>query len=272
MPLRSNKSVPNSVSPPPAVANKSIAIVPLVEASLARNAEERIVTPVLPSVPAPFRIDLQNRNTRTPLTLLFDNSPSCSSFHATQVSTMDSCTGQLRSMPTITRSLLINVIQFGSPVADMTGYREIAEFEMPPIRPFPSTPIHQALDAATESFEALCGKLQEAGIERTESVCVISTDGCPDVGSRELLTESIARFHAACRRWSQTPIVVGIGQSVDKDVLKAMATTYPPIALEQMNAEVLVPFIEKLAVSASRSRRGRDRISIELPTGMKPLE
>ena len=70
-------------------------------------------------------------------------------------------------------------------------------------------------------------------------------------------------------RW--TNLVVGVGNKLDEAILKKLPNAIPPLHIEELNAAVLMPFIQKIARQVSESRRGQ-KIELELPDEINTLD
>ena len=177
---------------------------------------------------------------------------------------------ELRGIPTTTRSVLMNVVQIGTPPA-ATGFHEIARFRVPSLHVARSTPLDTALDRMTHDLGGLCADLRAAGIERTDSVVILTTDRFANDATPEVLAKSVEAFLAVGKKWSVTNLVVGVGSRLNVDLLKRLANVIPPLHIEELNAGVLMPFIQKVARQVSESRRGQ-KIELELPDGIETLD
>lgn len=215
-------------------------------------------------------LDPGNRSSRALVAWLIDGSPSVAEQHAAQRAQTESAFAELRRHPIAGRSVMFNLVQIlNVPVS--TGFADIARFKLPPFLAGESTPIHTALGLAVADCEAVAAKLRALGFERTEGVAVLTTDDFANGGTAPEIDESVRRFIGAAKRLSITPVVVGVGPRLDVAFLKSLTTTIPVLHLEEFRPDILLPFIQKVAVSASMSRRGQD-IEIELPPDLKPIE
>ena len=215
-------------------------------------------------------LDLSNRTTRTPIGWITDGSPSMTGFTQLQLDSAKSMVGELRSIASTSRSVMMNIVQLGTPPV-ATGFREIAQFQVPPLHVASSTPLHTALDRMTNDLGGLCSDLRAHGIERTDSVAIITTDGFANDFGPGALDKSIDAFLAVGKKWSVTNLVVGVGSKLDAELLKKLANAIPPLQIEELNASVLMPFIQKIARQVSESRRGQ-KIELELPDGIETIE
>lgn len=215
-------------------------------------------------------LDLLNRTTRTPLGWITDGSPSMTGFTQLQLDAAVTMVGELRSIPTTARSVLMNVVQLGTPSV-ATGFHEIAKFQVPPLHVARSTPLHTALDLMTNDLGGLCSDLRANGIERTDSVVIITTDGFANDTTPEVLSKSIDAFLGIGKKWSVTNLVVGVGSKLNETLLKKLANAIPPLHIEELNAAVLMPFIQSIAKQLSVSRP-RQNIVMELPDGIETIE
>lgn len=222
------------------------------------------------AAPLASALDQANRATRTPLGWVTDGSPSMTGFTQLQLDSAVAMVGELRAIPTTARSVLMNVVQIGTPPA-ATGFHEIAAFRVPPLHVAKSTPLHSALDRMTHDLGGLCSDLRPAGIERTDSVVILTTDGFANDAPPEVLAKSVEAFLEVGKKWSVTNLVVGVGSRLNVDLLKTLANVIPPLHIEELNAGVLMPFIQKVARQVSESRRGQ-KIELELPDGIETLE
>jgi uncharacterized protein YegL len=134
-----------------------------------------------------------------------------------------------------------------------------------------STPLHAALERITHDLGGLCSDLRAQGIERTESVVIITTDGFANGGGAHGIDQYIEKFLEMGKKWSVTNIVVGVGASLNEPLLKKLANSIPPLQIEELNAALLMPFIQKIAVKVSQSRRGQ-AIELDLPEGINTIE
>ncbi|MFO0936221.1 MAG: hypothetical protein U0798_06875 [Gemmataceae bacterium] len=215
-------------------------------------------------------LDLTNRATRTPLGWVTDGSPSMTGFTQQQLDSAVSMVAELAQLPITSRSVLMNIVQIGTPPVS-TGFQEIGQFQVPPLNVAKSTPLHTALDQLTNDLGGLCSDLRVNGIERTDSVVIITTDGFANDTTPEILAKSIDAFLAMGKKWSVTNLVVGVGTKLNTDLLKKLANVIPPLLIEELNAAVLMPFIQKIARKVSESRRGQ-KIELELPDGIETIE
>lgn len=215
-------------------------------------------------------LDLANRTTRTPVGWITDGSPSMTGFTQLQLDSAVAMVDELRRIPTTARSVMLNIVQLGTPSV-ATGFQEIAKFQVPELHTPPSTPLHSALDLMTMNLGGLCSDLRANGIERTESVVIITTDGYADGMGAGVLTKSIDDFLSIGKKWSVTNLVVGVGKTLNVDLLRKLANAIPPLHIEELNAGVLMPFIQKIARQVSESRRGQ-KIELELPDGIDAIE
>lgn len=215
-------------------------------------------------------LDASNRTTRTPVGWIADGSPSMTGFTEVQLVSAGAVVRELRDLPATARSVLMNVVQVGDPPA-ATGFREIAAFEVPPLHPWKSTPLHLALDRMGADLGGTCSDLRALGVERTEGVVVITTDGFANDAPTEVIDASVRRFLDLGKKWAVTNLVVGVGNKLDEELLKRLANAIPPLRIEELNAAVLMPFIQKVATQFSRSRRGQ-KIEIEVPDGIEVIE
>lgn len=215
-------------------------------------------------------LDLTNRTTRTPIGWITDGSPSMTGFTQLQLDSAVSMVDELRKIPTTARSVLMSIVQLGTPSVS-TGFQEIAKFQVPPLHVARSTPLHSALDLMTNDLGSLCSDLRANGIERTDSVVIITTDGGANDAGPGVLEKSIDAFLGIGKKWSVTNLVVGVGNTLNENLLKKLANAIPPLRIEELNAAVLMPFIQKIAQKVSESRRGQ-KIELELPDGIEPIE
>ena len=177
---------------------------------------------------------------------------------------------ELRQLSSTSRSVMMNIVQIGTPPV-ATGFSEIAKFCVPEMHIAMSTPLHAALDQMTHDLGALFSDFRARGIERTESVVIIMTDGFANGTSEEQLNESIRKFLELGKKWSVTNLVVGVGSQLNEPLLKALANKVPPMRIDELNADCLMPFIQKIAEQASRSRPDR-KFEVKLPSGLEPIE
>jgi uncharacterized protein YegL len=215
-------------------------------------------------------LELSNRTTRTPIGWITDGSPSMTGFTQLQLDSAVSMVDELRKLASTARSVMMNVVQLGTP-SIATGFHEIAKFQVPPLHVAKSTPLHAALDLMTNDLGGLCSDLRASGIERTDSVVIITTDGFANDASPEVLARSIDAFLGIGKKWSVTNLVVGVGSKLNEDLLKRLSNEIPPLQIEELNAAVLMPFIQKIARQVSESRRGQ-KIELELPDGIETIE
>jgi uncharacterized protein YegL len=220
--------------------------------------------------PLAIGLDLSNRTTRTSLGWVTDGSPSMTGFTQLQLDSAVSMVDELRKLPSTARSVMMNIVQLGTPSVS-TGFQEIAKFQVPPLHVAKSTPLHTALDLMTNDLGSLFSDLRANGIERTESVVIITTDGFANDNTPEGLAKSIDAFLSIGKKWSVTNLVVGVGNQLNEGLLKKLTNAIPPLHIEELNAAVLMPFIQKIARQVSESRRGQ-KIELELPDGIEPIE
>jgi uncharacterized protein YegL len=215
-------------------------------------------------------LDPANRATRTPIGWLMDGSPSLTGFTQLQLTSSQSLLDELCGIPTTARSVMMNIVQIGTP-PHSTGFHEVARFQVPALHVAHTTPLHTALDQMTYDLGGLCSDLRANGLERTDSVVIITTDGFANDGTPEQLLTSIDAFLKLGKKWSVTNLVVGVGNKLNEELLKKLANSIPPLHIEQLNAAVLMPFIQKIARQVSESRRGQ-KIELELPDGIETIE
>ena len=60
-------------------------------------------------------LDLSNRTTRTPIGWITDGSPSMTGFTQLQLDSAVSMVDELRKIPTTARSVIMNIVQLGTP-------------------------------------------------------------------------------------------------------------------------------------------------------------
>ena len=239
-------------------ASKTTELPPLVHGHSPRE-ETQLVTCLDPS----------NKTTRTPLGWITDGSPSMTGFTDVQLKSAVSMVGELVQLPATSRSVMMNVVQIGTPPV-ATGFSEIAKFRVPELHVACSTPLHAALDQMTHDLGGLFSDFRARGIERTESVVVITTDGYANAATVEQINESIRKFLDLGKKWAVTNLVVGVGSQLNEPLLKALANSVPPLRIDELNAACLMPFIQKIAERVSQSRRGQ-KLELELPEGMEPI-
>lgn len=215
-------------------------------------------------------LDPTNRTTRTPIGWVTDGSPSMTGFTQLQLDSAVSMVDKLRKIASTARSVMMNIVQLGTPSV-ATGFHEIAKFQVPPLHVARSTPLHSALDLMTNDLGGLCSDLRANGIERTDSVVIITTDGFANDATPEVLMKSIDAFLGIGKKWAVTNLVVGVGSKLNEELLKKLANAIPPLQIEELNASVLMPFIQKIARQVSESRRGQ-KIELELPNGIEVIE
>lgn len=215
-------------------------------------------------------LDTSNRTTRTPLGWVTDGSPSMTGFTEVQLTSAKSMVAELCELPITSRSVMMNIVQIGSPPV-ATGFHEIAKFQVPALHAANATPLHLALDRMTADMGALFSDLRDQGIERTESVVIITTDGGANAARWEVIQASIDNFLNLGKTWSITNLVVGVGKQLNEPLLKKLANNIPPLQIEELNAACLMPFIQKVVAQFSKSRRGQ-KIEIEVPDGIEVME
>ena len=203
-------------------------------------------------------LDPSNKTTRTALGWITDGSPSMNGFTDAQLKSAQGMVGELVQLPTTSRSVMMNIVQ-------------IAKFRVPELHVASTTPLHLALDQMTHDLGALFSEFRARGIERTESVVIITTDGFANGATAEQIDESIRKFLELGKKWSVTNLVVGVGSRLNEPLLKAMANSVPPLRIDDLNAACLMPFVQKMAERFSQSRRGQ-KLELELPTGLEPIE
>jgi uncharacterized protein YegL len=213
---------------------------------------------------------LSNRAARTPIAWMTDASPSLAAFAEAQLACAASMVEELKKLPTTSRTVVMNIVQVGTPPV-ATGFSEIAQFRVPELHAPKSTPLHTALDRMTSDLGMLFSDFRSNGIERTDSVVIITTDGYANDTTQEELDTCIRKFLELGKKWSVTNLVVGVGAKLNEDLLKSLANTVPPLRLEELNAACLMPFIQKVAERVSESRRGQ-KLVLELPEGIEPIE
>ena len=240
-------------------ALKTTELPPLVLSHSPREANQLVT-----------RIDPSNKATRTALGLVTDASPSMTGFTDMQLQSAVSMVAELRQLSSTSRSVMMNIVQIGTPPV-ATGFSEIAKFCVPEMHIATSTPLHAALDQMTHDLGALFSDFRVRGIERTESVVIIMTDGFANGTSEEQLNESIRKFLELGKKWSVTNLVVGVGSRLNEPLLKKLANSVPPLRIDELKAACLMPFIQKLAERFSTSRPGQKHV-FELPEGMEPIE
>ncbi len=211
-----------------------------------------------------------NNTPRTPISVVLDTSGSVSNWLKGTLSTADKMIEDFRLMPATRESIVFDLTQIGSPPIS-TGFKELKDVIIPDVQAIGLSPIALGIKRATLNLASLIGRLREKAIERTEGVVIITTDGFENVSSKEEFDAILDEFHSACARWSVTPIVVGVGDDLDVPTLKKMAKALPPFHLRDLTADVLIPFIKKIAIQASRSRRGQ-KLELDLPDELVPLQ
>lgn len=215
-------------------------------------------------------LDPSNRTARTPLGWVTDGSPSMTGFTEVQLTSAKSMVAELCELPMTSRSVLMNIVQIGSPPI-ATGFHEIAKFQVPCLHAANATPLHLALDRISADMGALFSDFRSQGIERTESVVIITTDGYANAATAETIQTSIDNFLNLGKKWSITNLVVGVGSKLNESLLKCLANNIPPLQIEELNAACLMPFIQKVIAQFSQSRRGQ-KIEIEVPEGIEVME
>lgn len=90
---------------------------------------------------------------------------------------------------------------------------------MPEIHPTHSTPLHSALERATADLGGLFSGLRAHGIERTDSLAIITSDGFANDTTEEELNASIQKFLDLGKKWAVTNIVVGVGRQLNEPLL-----------------------------------------------------
>ena len=176
---------------------------------------------------------------------------------------------ELRKTDSTARSVLMDIVQLGTPSV-ATGFREVYNFQVPPLHVAKTTPLHTALDLMTSDLGGLCSDLRAHVIERTDSVVVITTDGFANDTTSDVLMKSIDAFLGIGKKWLVTNIVIGVGSKLNEELLKKLANKIPPLQIEQLST-VLIPFIQKIARQVSESRPGQE-IELELPDGIETIE
>lgn len=242
------------------------------KSKVTKTTPPRDLERILPNELSPLEqgLDLSNRTARTPLGWVIDVSPSMTGFTQLQFDSAVTMVEELRALPSTARSVMMNVVQIGTPPA-ATGFHEIARFRVPALLVAKTTPLHTALDRMTDDLGGLCSDLRAAGIERTDSVVVLTGDGFANDASADVLARSIDAFLAMGKKWSVTNLVVGVGSKLNEGLLKRLANVIPPLHIEELNAAALMPFIQQIAQKVSQSRRGQ-KIELELPDGIETLE
>ena len=225
-------------------ASKTTELPPLVRGFSPRE-ETQLVTGLDPS----------NRTTRTPIGWVTDGSPSMTGFTDAQLQSAVSMVGELVQLPATARSVMMNVVQIGTPPV-ATGFSEIARFRVPDLHVAQTTPLHAALDRMTHDLGGLFSDFRARGIERTESVVIITTDGYANGATETEINESIRKFLDLGKKWAVTNLVVGVGSQLNEPLLKALANSVPPLRIDELNAACLMPFIQTIAERVSQSRRG----------------
>lgn len=215
-------------------------------------------------------LDLSNRSIRTPIGWVSDASPSMTGFTEAQFQAARLMADELRKLPVVSRTVMMEIVQIGTPPL-ATGFAEIRDFRVPEMQPSRSTPLHSALVRVTADLGALFSEFRAHGIERTDSVVIITTDGYANDATEEQIQQSIKNFLDLGKKWSVTNLVVGVGRDLNKPLLMQLANSIPPIRIEELNAACLMPFIQKITEQVSQSRRGQ-RIELELPDGLTPIE
>ena len=215
-------------------------------------------------------LDLSNRSNRSPVGWIPDGSPSMTGFTQLQLDRAQSMVQELRKIPSTARSVMMNIVQLGEPPAT-TGFHEIAQFQVPSLHQVNFTPLHTALAKMTQELGGLFSDLRTAGLERTESVVLITTDGYANGATPDELAKSIEAFLLLGKKWSVTNLVFGVGDSLNVELLKKLSNTIPPLQIAELNAELLIPFIQKIVRQVSESRRGQT-IETQLPDGIEVIE
>lgn len=214
--------------------------------------------------------DPKNRSPRSLVGWSADMSPSVAEEHANERDHIESALETLRKHPVAGRSVMFDLVQIlDTPIS--TGFADIARFTLPAFQAGNSTPIHTTIELARSDFEQAVARLRSQGLDRTESVWVFTSDGFANGCSVEELDAAVTRFRQTAKKLSVTPIIVGVGQHLNLPFLKSLVMSVPVLQLKEFRADILLPFIQKVAVSASMSRRG-DAIEVELPSGLEPIE
>jgi uncharacterized protein YegL len=234
----------------------------------ARPAVDEEATP--PTQPCESGLDPSNRTTRTPFGWVLDGSPSLEGFTAVQLRSAEVMVEDLRRLPATGRSILMNMVQLGTPPS-ATGFVEIEKFRVPALEVVTTTPLHLALDRMTQDFGRLFADIRQCGLERTESVVIFTTDGLANGCTADVLTASIDAFTKLCKRWSVSSLVFGVGNQLNVPLLKRLANSVPPLRIDQLKAELLMPFVQRLAERVSQSRPGQT-LELDLPDEMTPIE
>lgn len=215
-------------------------------------------------------LDPSNRTTRTAIGWITDGSPSMTGFTDVQLKSAVAMVAELARLPATSRSVMMDIVQIGTPPS-ATGFKEIAQFLVPGVHVAQSTPLHSALDRMTHDLGSLFSNLRTRGIERTESIVIITTDGHANGATQAEIDESIRKFLGMGKKWSVTNLVVGVGNQLNEGVLKALANSVPSLRIEELNAACLMPFIREIAEQLSRSRLGQT-VEIKLTEGIEPIE
>lgn len=215
-------------------------------------------------------LDTTNRAHRTPIGWIVDPSPSMEGFTQTQLTCAKTLVTDLRRTSATAQTVLLNITQIGTPPPS-TGFVEIESFEVPPLVPATSTPLHLAIDSMREALGRLFADFRTNGIDRTDSVVIITTDGYANGCSTDELNACIRHFLDLGKKWSVTNIVVGVGERINDGTLKSLTNGVPPIRIDELNAACLTPFIQRIAEQVSQSRPGQ-RVELELPHGAEPIE
>lgn len=214
-------------------------------------------------------LDVTNRSTRTAIGWIADGSPSMTGFTEAQLTSAKSVVEQLRQMPATSRSVMMNIVQIGTPPVS-TGFADIGAFQVPGLHAPHSTPLHSALNRMVSDMSEVFAKFRGEGIERTESVVVITTDGHANDSVDGALELSVRNYLAFCKKWSVTNIVVGVGNNLNPEMLKSLANAIPPFKIDELDAACLMPFIQKIARRVTGTRLGQ-AIEIEQPDGLETL-
>ena len=191
-------------------------------------------------------------------------------FTQVQLESADAMVQELRTLSATARSVMMNVVQIGTPPR-ATGFAEIAKFEIPTMHAPETTPLHTALERMTADLGGLFSDIRAKGIERTDTIVIITTDGYANDTNEEELNRCIEKFLELGKTWSVTNLVVGVGSRLNVPLLKKLANGLPPVRLEELNAACLMPFIQKMTEQTSVSRKGQKQVFV-LPDGMEPIE
>ncbi len=217
-------------------------------------------------------LDPENKNPRSLVSLAMDYSGSVAPVIAKTANTIKEIAKELFGIPNVGQSVLLNVIKIDN-TPKRTPFACLDKIQIPDPTMTLNSPIANGIAAMTSAMIQMIKKLRAEGLERTQGVCILTSDGHENqVTPTEYFT--IAKsFREMCDRYSVTPIIVGIGkvENLHTANLKVLTKDGVICHMEDLNAQVLAHFIKNVVSQASQTQMGRAVIP-KLPPGITSLK